>query len=75
MRTTAPTMVNEPFKESTNNAPRAAIRRRDFGAKSFLSITIGIKIMLIARIIAVLHTTEPIPLPIAMPTLSCDAVI
>jgi len=65
----------EPLKENKNSTVTAAKSRIAFGAKLFLSIGIGKKIMLTASIIAVLHITEPMPLPIAIPTLSCEAAI
>ena len=49
--------------------------RMAFGAKSLRLIAMGMKTIPIARIMAVLQMTEPMPLPIAMPTLSCEAAI
>ena len=71
--TAAPPIEKEPSSENANSAASAMMRSPAFGAKSFRFTAIGIKIRLIARIIAVLHITEPMPLPIAIPTLSCDA--
>ena len=74
-RTIAPATVKDPLNEKTKSAVTAATSSMDFGANSLRFIAMGVKMTLSASIIAVLQTTEPIPFPIAIPTLSCDAAI
>lgn len=73
--TAAPTVVNAPPSEQANSATTAATSSSDLGANSRRLMASGMNIMLIASIIAVLHMTEPMPLPMAMPTLPCDAAM
>ena len=73
--TRAPIIEKEPLSEKAKSAATAASSRAALGAKSLRLTAMGIKIMLMAKIMAVLQMTEPMPLPMAMPTLSCEAAM
>ena len=61
--TAAPAMEKLPLRESRNSAHTAAMSRMPLGAKLLLSTAMGMKMMLMARIMAVLQMTEPMALP------------
>ena len=75
INTIAPHTETEPPSENKKSVVTAKKSRIALGAKDLLSTAIGIKTTLIARMSAVLQMTEPMPLPIAIPTFSCEAAI